>query len=125
VHEFGLVSGILDAVNQAAQEAHATAVLDIDLKIGEMTEAVEEALQFAFEVLRADTLCAEAVLHVEMVAPRSRCLECGREFDHDRYHLACPICGSFATELLAGKELTITSVEVDIPDDEQSDEPGR
>ena len=32
--------------------------------------------------------------------------------------MLCPECGSFATKLLAGKELQIDSIEVDIPDDE-------
>jgi len=124
VHEFGLVSGIIDAVNKEATDAHATAVLDVYLEIGEMTEAVEEALQFAFEALSAGTLCEGAVLHVEMVAPRSRCLDCEHEFAHDRYHRACPCCDSFATELIAGREMAITSIEVDIPEDELTDKQG-
>jgi hydrogenase nickel incorporation protein HypA/HybF len=124
VHEFGLVSGIIDAVNKEATDAHATTVLDVYLEIGEMTEAVEEALQFAFEALSTGTLCEGAKLHVEMVAPRSRCLDCKYEFAHDRYHRVCPRCDSFATELIAGRELAITSIEVDIPEDELTDKQG-
>ena len=33
--------------------------------------------------------------------------------------MLCPECGSFATELIAGRELQIDSIEVDIPDDEE------
>ena len=56
-----------------------------------------------------------------MVRPKSRCLECGAEFEHDRFHLLCPECGGFATELIAGRELQIDSIEVDIPDDEEGE----
>ena len=116
MHEFGLVAGILDAANEAAAHAHATSVLEIHLKIGVMTEAVEEALVFAFEVLSEGTLCEGAKLDIEMVPPRSRCLACGHEFEHDRFHRGCPACDSLATELIAGREMLISSIEVDIPD---------
>ncbi len=33
--------------------------------------------------------------------------------------MLCPECGSFATELVAGRELQIDSIEVDIPDGEE------
>jgi hydrogenase nickel incorporation protein HypA/HybF len=51
-----------------------------------------------------------------MIRPRSLCLECGEEFEHDLYSRFCPKCDSFATELLAGRELQIDSIEVDVPD---------
>ena len=82
----------------------------------------EDALRFAFEALSEQqeyALCAGAELDIVMVRPRSRCLECGAEYDHDRFHMLCPECGSFATELVAGRELQIDSIEVDIPDDEE------
>lgn len=118
MHELGLVAGVLDCVDTAAKDAHATRVLGVSLKIGVMTEAVEEALRFAFEVLTEGTISEGAQLEIEMVEPRSRCLECGCEFDHDRFHRECPACGSLVTELIAGRELMISSIEVDIPDGE-------
>ena len=50
-------------------------------------------------------------------APRWICLECGHEFEHDLYNRFCPVCDSFATELLAGRELQIDSIEVDLPEE--------
>ncbi len=52
-----------------------------------------------------------------MVTPQSRCLDCGAEYEHDRFHMVCPECGGFTTELFAGRELQIDTIEVDIPDD--------
>lgn len=56
---------------------------------------------------------------MNMIAPKSRCLECGETFEHDRFHRFCPHCDSFATELIAGRELQIDSIEVDLPEDEE------
>ncbi len=118
MHELGIMTGVLDAATTAARDAGATKLLKVKLSVGEMTEAIEDALVFAFEALTEDDPYLKgAELEVNMISPRSRCLECGAEFEHDRFHMFCPECDSFATELLAGRELQIDSIEVDLPDD--------
>ena len=119
MHELGIMTSVLDTVENAAVDAGATRVISINLRIGEMTEAIEDALVFAFEALRdlpEYGLCKDAQLVIEMVRPKSICLECCTEYEHDRFEMLCPICGSFATELIAGRELEIDSMEVDLPD---------
>jgi hydrogenase nickel incorporation protein HypA/HybF len=115
MHELSLMEGLLESVETAARDAGALRVMSIHLKIGVMTEVVDESLEFAFEVLSQDTLSEGADLTVERIEPVSRCLDCGMEFMHDRYHLACPDCGSFATQLIAGREMLIDNIEVDLP----------
>ena len=105
-------------VVEAAREAGATRLLGVRVSIGEATEAVEDALVFAFEALaEADPFTQGATLDLTMICPRSVCLECGHEFEHDLYNRFCPVCDSFATELLAGRELQIDSIEVDLPEE--------
>lgn len=109
----------MEAVDRAARDSGATAVLGITLEVGEMTEAIPDALFFAFEVLQeSNPFIADAELRVNMVTPHSRCLECGAEYDHDRFHMLCPECGGAFTQLIRGRELRIESMEVDIPDED-------
>ena len=118
MHELGIMTGVMDSVKEAAHDAGATRLLEVTLSVGEMTEAIEDALQFAFEVLcEGDPFTEGAKLNVCMVRPKSICLECGTEYEHDRFHMFCPQCDSFATELIAGRELQIDSIEVDLPED--------
>ncbi len=120
MHELGIMTGVMDAVTKSAHEAGADKVLKVTLSVGEMTECIQDALVFAFEALTEDDpFVRDAELTINMIKPKSRCLECGAEFEHDRFHMFCPECDSFATELLAGRELQIDSIEVDIPDDEE------
>ena len=120
MHELGIMTGVMDAVTKSASEAGADKVLKVTLSVGEMTECIEDALAFAFEALsESEPMMDGAELVITMIKPKSRCLECGAEFEHDRFHMFCPECDSFATELLAGRELQIDSIEVDIPDDEE------
>lgn len=119
MHEFGIIDGVIKTVKQSAEDAGATKVYSIKLRVGDMTEAVEESLQFAYEVLTEGTILEGSTLEVEAVHPRSRCVECGAEFEHDRFHVRCPECNSPATTLIAGKELEIASIDVEIPDPEE------
>lgn len=119
MHELGIMTGVMDAARQAAQEAGAVKVLKVSLSIGEMTEAIEDALVFAWEALcESDQFFEGAELEINMVRPKSICLECGAEFEHDRFHMFCPECDSFMLQLVAGREKQIDSIEVDLPDDE-------
>lgn len=118
MHEMSIIAGVMDSVVPSAVQAGATRVLSISLRIGDMTEVVDEALDFAFEVLTEGTLCEGAQLKVEKVHPESVCFQCGHQFSHDRFHRSCPQCGSFETQLSKGRELEIESIEVDLPDEE-------
>jgi hydrogenase nickel incorporation protein HypA/HybF len=115
MHEFSLMQNVLEQVESAAREAGAKRVTEIRLVIGEMREVVPDAMEFAFEALAPETLSEGALLTMTTVKPRSRCAQCGHEFEHDRFHWSCPACDSLATELLAGKELYLDTIEVDLP----------
>lgn len=118
MHELGIMTGVMQAVESSAVQAGADKVLKVTLSVGVMTEAIEDSLRFAFEALSENSMCEGAELEINMVTPRSICNECGHEYGHDRYHVACPRCGSGLTRIVAGKELQIDSIEVDIPDEE-------
>ena len=121
MHELGIMTGVMEAATTSAREAGATRLLKVTLSIGEMTEAIEDALLFAFEALReTDPFTSDDEIDIHMIRPKSRCLECGAQFEHDRFHMFCPECDSFATELICGRELQIDSIEVDLPDDDDA-----
>lgn len=120
MHELGIMTGVMESVQDAAREAGAVRVLRITLSVGVMTEAVEDALRFAFEALSEGTMCEGADFVVNMVQPESVCMECGERFTHDRFHVTCPACNGPFTQLVAGKELNIESIEVDLPDTDES-----
>lgn len=117
MHELGVVSGIIDVVLGTAREAEASRVVAVSLRVGDLCEIVPESMDFAWEVLREeDELTRDAELRVERVAPRSACVQCGAEFDHDRFHCRCPVCGSGQTLTVRGRELDIVSIEIETPD---------
>lgn len=126
MHELGIMTGVLQAVEESAKQAGSEKVLKISLSVGVMTEAIEDALRFAFEALSEGTMCESAELEITMIPPVSICAECGNEYEHDRFHMLCPECESSFTQLIQGKELQIDSIEVDLPDDgEDAEDPSQ
>lgn len=117
MHEMGITREVLDAVRRAAEEAGAVRVTAVQLKVGELTDVVPDALLFAWEALTPGTVAEGARLEVEHVPARSRCGECGNEFAHDRFDRRCPACGSFLVTVLSGSELQVEGADVDLPED--------
>ena len=119
MHEYSNVEGVLDSVIPAAEKAGADRIVCVRLRVGDMTEVVQESLDFMWGICceQRGPMVEGCRLEVEYVYPRSACLKCGHEFEHDRFHLKCPECGSASTMLLSGRELEIASMDVDIPDD--------
>ena len=115
-HFLGLPPELYDGSLSLVQSG-ADRVCAVTLQVGEMTEAIPDALHFAFEALSEGTMCEGAQLEVDMIGPRSLCLECGEEFDHDRFHRKCPVCESYETTLISGRELEIASIEVEFDDE--------
>ena len=126
MHELGIMTGVLQAVEESAKQAGSEKVLKICLSVRVKTETIEDALRFAFEALSEGTMCESAELEITMIPPVSICAECGNEYELDRFHMFCPECGSSFTQLIQGKELQIDSIEVDLPDDgEDAEEPSQ
>ena len=119
MHEYSIVEGVLDSVIPAAEKAGADRIVCVRLRVGDMTEVVQESLDFMWGICceQRGPMVEGCRLEVEYVYPRSACLKCGHEFEHDRFHLKCPECGRASTMLLSGRELEIASMDVDIPDD--------
>ena len=117
MHEFGLMSSVVETACDSARQAGAVRITRVALVVGELTQAVDEAMRFAYDALVPGTLCEGAELAITFVPARSRCLDCGIEFEHDVYHRACPACGSPFTEIVAGRELLIDKIEIELPDE--------
>ena len=60
MHEYSIVSALLDRADDAARQHGATAVQRIRVQIGELSGVETGLLQEAFSMVRADTVSAEA-----------------------------------------------------------------
>lgn len=98
---------------QSAQAAGARRVTGLRLRVGTLSGAVPEAMEFAWDIVSRDTLAAGARLKIESVTATGWCEGCGAEFECQDYLGECPHCHNVSGELRRGRELEIAAVEVE------------
>lgn len=121
----GIMAEVLNTSFTAAEQSGATRIISVRLTVGELTEIVPDALQFAWETLTPGTIAEGGTLDIDHTPGHSVCLTCGHEFDHDRWDRICPACGAFATSPLSGNELRIEKVDIEVPDEVRAPEGSR
>ncbi len=98
---------------EKAREARAARVDVIHLRIGALSGVVPDALRFAYEALIPGTIAQKAELTIEEVPARFWCAECHQEFESEDMLAECPRCSRPSGELRAGREMEITSMEIE------------
>jgi len=93
--------------NQNANKIHS-----LKMRIGDLSGVIPEALQFAFDVMINDTIAQGAKLYIETISVTCYCHNCQTNFQPDDIIYQCPQCDSLSSQILTGKELELTSLEV-------------
>ncbi|HWR42749.1 hydrogenase maturation nickel metallochaperone HypA [Sporomusa sp.] len=113
MHELAIAQGVLEIALSTAASHGAGKVTGIKVLTGELTGVVPEALEFGFAALAEGTMAAGACLSISIIPLTGRCRDCGDEHRVDKYRFICSACGSYAIEILSGRELKVESVEVE------------
>ena len=112
MHEVSIMAEAVRMAVDSAKAAGAGRIIGLRLRVGTMSGAVPEAMRFAWDVVRRDTIAAEAWLEIETVPAIYWCAACQMEFDHGSVGNECPGCHQFRGELRRGRELDIAAVEI-------------
>jgi hydrogenase nickel incorporation protein HypA/HybF len=113
MHELSIAQSIIDIAEVKAREENSRCIQVIKIRLGEFTTVVREALEFAFEVARRETLAESARLEIESVPMVVRCVACGPVTDPMReVCLLCPQCG-LPLEVVSGEELQVEYIEIE------------
>lgn len=114
MHELSVSQSILDIALRHAQKASAQRILAVHLVIGDLTGFVDDSIQFYFDFLSRETMAEGAELHFERVAARVRCHACQTEYAPPDMRLwSCPECEALGGEVIAGREFSVASLEID------------
>ncbi len=107
MHELAIAESIVSTV----LERTGGRVSVVHLRLGRLAGVVPDALMFCFELAAAGTDLEGATLEIDEQTGRAHCRDCGSDFSLRDAFLLCD-CGSADVELLSGRELSVTSVEV-------------
>jgi hydrogenase nickel incorporation protein HypA/HybF len=112
MHEVSIMAEAVRMAVEAVQAAGANRLTGLRLRVGTLSGAVPEAMQFAWEVVRRDTPAADAWLEIETVPAACWCATCAAEFASGDFLGECPRCHNVSAELRHGRELDIAAVEM-------------
>ncbi|HIQ40791.1 MAG TPA: hydrogenase maturation nickel metallochaperone HypA [Sulfurivirga caldicuralii] len=113
MHEMSICEGIVQALEEAAQQQHFSRVRTVWLEIGELAGVEIPALEFGWEVVSRHSLAEGARLEIISVPGQAYCLGCARTVPVKQRFDACPQCGSYQLQITGGEELRIKELEVD------------
>lgn len=113
MHEMSLMGGVFEVIEQTISQHNVKKVIQVKLKVGELTNAEPDALQMAFEAYSKDTIAEGAELIIERVGVIARCSNCQKEFSVKSMFFLCPNCENSNIKIICGEELLLESLEVE------------
>ncbi len=113
MHEVSVALGILDIAERECRAGGYTSVATVTVRVGRGGGILPEALDFAFQAVKANTLAREADFVIDVVPIGGSCNSCGREFEtEEKFLFACPHCASPSFQIHKGYELQLVELEV-------------
>jgi hydrogenase nickel incorporation protein HypA/HybF len=113
MHELAITESILGIVQKHAIKAQAVKVTDIHIVVGRLSSIVDDSVQFYWDFVSQNTICAGAKLHFKRVPARLSCLDCGVCYTLNGDLTLCPTCGSSKVKVISGEEFFLDSIEVE------------
>ena len=114
MHELSVARSLIEVACEAASRQGANRVVSLRVQIGALSSVVKEAIVFAFEIAAAGTACEGATLLIDEIPVTAMCPRCGvaREL-RTSYDFSCAACGTMMSEIVAGRELDLVSLEIE------------
>ena len=109
MHELSIAHAVVSTVVDALP-APAPRVLQVRLRIGELSGIVPQALEFAYDVAAQGTPLADGALVIERSPIVIACPTCGPTELASTHDFRCPGCGEPCGDVIGGQELEILDV---------------
>ncbi|MFC1816592.1 hydrogenase maturation nickel metallochaperone HypA [Thermodesulfobacteriota bacterium] len=113
MHEIGIALQIVEIATASLPAGVKNIQVEkVNLKIGKLAAVVPTSLRFCFEAVTKDTPFSGSELNIEEVPVVVRCRQCNTDWKVDRPDFTCKTCQNGAIDIISGREIEITSLEV-------------
>jgi hydrogenase nickel incorporation protein HypA/HybF len=113
MHEMSLAQSVIQIIEGAAARDAFSRVRTVWLEIGQLSCVEPEAMRACFAAAARQTPADGAALELVEVPGRGRCPACGSVAALAAREDACPGCGCYGLQVIAGTELRVTELEVE------------
>jgi hydrogenase nickel incorporation protein HypA/HybF len=112
MHEYSIVSALMDRIEQEVNARQATRVRAVRVRIGELAGVEVELFRTAYNLVADRSVCAGAALDVQVVPVRWACPKCDLP-PQPGARLICPGCGA-PVRLVSGDEIMLEQLELEV-----------
>jgi hydrogenase nickel incorporation protein HypA/HybF len=114
MHEMGIAMEIVDIAKASIPaDMQGSKVRKVNLQVGKLSAIVADSLRFCFEMVIKDTPLEGAELAIEELPVVARCKDCDTEWTLTEPVFTCTKCTGGNIDILSGRELDITSIEIE------------
>ncbi|MBW2385932.1 MAG: hydrogenase maturation nickel metallochaperone HypA [Deltaproteobacteria bacterium] len=112
MHEYSIASALLRMAEEHAHKHDATHVVDLHIRVGELSGVEVSLLETAWSLVRAGSLCEGVDLSIVRVAAHWTCRDCQASLDRGGL-LVCQTCGGRVV-LSTGDDLVLDRIEMEV-----------
>lgn len=113
MHEMGIARQLVQiALDAVPEDIDAPKVARLNLKIGKLAAIAAHSLTFCFGIIAKDTPLENARLIIESVPVTAYCKACAHTWEVKNPVFTCPFCEDGVVEVITGREIEITSLEL-------------
>lgn len=112
MHELSIAISLIELAEEEAARRGSVHVDAIHLKLGRLAGVAREALLSCYELACEATPLAGSRLVIEEVPIVVYCPECHAQRTLNLIQFCCPECGTSTPEILHGKELEVSALEI-------------
>lgn len=114
MHELSIAQSIIEGAAEEAARHPGERVAVVHLQVGRLSGVVKESLLFSYDLACEGTSLEGSRLEIEEIAAVVFCSECSKERTLESIqHFRCPICATPTSEVIRGRELMITGLEIE------------
>lgn len=121
MHETALTQNLINIACKALEGRGIKKVNSITVCVGALSGVLYDAMEFAFEAMKRDTVLETATLVFEGLPVRAKCRECAAEYQPVGFPYICPECAGRYFEIIEGEEVYIKNIDCIGDDDVVTD----
>jgi hydrogenase nickel incorporation protein HypA/HybF len=113
VHEMSIALSVVAVASAAVPSSSPPRLVEaVSLEVGRLTAVVPDSLRRCFDAASRGTAVEGATLRIEVIEVVVGCRACGEESEQTTFPFTCPSCGSQRVDIVCGRELRVSSIEV-------------
>lgn len=113
MHELSIAMSMIEMATDELEKNGGTKIDAVYLKLGRLSGVVKDALLFSWEVACQGTSLEGSRLEIEDVPVVVHCDKCAEDKTLDSINsFVCPVCSYPTANILQGKEMMVTALEI-------------